>query len=29
MEKELNSHLMQVLGKKPIGEGDLLNLDKD
>ena len=29
MEKELNSHLMQVLGKKPIGEGDLLNFDKD
>jgi hypothetical protein len=29
MEKDLNAHLMQVLGKKPIGEGDLLNFDKD
>jgi hypothetical protein len=25
MEKDLNAHLMKVLGKKPIGEGDLLS----
>ena len=29
MEKELNSHLMKVLGRKPIGEGDLLNFVKE
>ena len=28
MEKDLNAHLMKVMGRKIIGEGDLLSFDK-